>query len=594
MWLSVASVRAGLPAWLAACLALVLGGALLAPAPVRAEVGSGFDLVPCVAEQRPGDSAQAVLASPARFDCRGNSAGLGPGNYWVRLHLPPGAPMRLAREGSAAPHLTFVPQWQRAITVYTRDSDGTVLARTLDNADLSRLIRIGGAAEVALEGHRHPLTDVLLRIDGALNAAGLLGTPRLATAERVHADELVATAIFAAFAGLGIGLFCYNIVLWLTIRERFQLTYCLSLLAMMAYIWANSGAMALQFPGVPNDERTRVCYGMLGFASALALQFISDIMEPGTVPPRLRRMARHYGVVFVASAVAVAAAPDEWRYLADRIYVASFVPLPVLVVAITVMAWRRGSQAVRVLAVAWSLPLAMAMVRIAHALHFIPFGVLVQYSLVVGMSVEALLSSLAMSYRIKLITAERDRALSDERAARHLASVDSLTGLLNRRALLEQVIEWESPEPLRLLIVDIDQFKHINDTHGHLVGDEVIRAVAEVLAIRADLRASVARLGGEEFALVGTAAELGEGLALGILADVRSRPLAGVANVTVSVGMAEGLVRCEDEWSDLYRRADAALYRAKAEGRNRAVHDWPEDPARAEPPTAGQSCRDVA
>ena len=199
------------------------------------------------------------------------------------------------------------------------------------------------------------------------------------------------------------------------------------------------------------------------------------------------------------------------------------------------------------------------------------------------MAVEALLSSLAMSFRIKLITDERDRALSDERAARHLASVDSLTGLLNRRALLQQVIDWASPEPLRLLLVDIDRFKLVNDRHGHLTGDEVLREVAEVLAMRSDLRASVARLGGEEFALIGTAEELHGGIALAILADIRARTMTDGVRVTVSIGMAEGPVGCEDEWRELYRRADAALYRAKAEGRNRAVHDNPAELDPSEP-----------
>jgi diguanylate cyclase (GGDEF)-like protein len=99
--------------------------------------------------------------------------------------------------------------------------------------------------------------------------------------------------------------------------------------------------------------------------------------------------------------------------------------------------------------------------------------------------------------------------------------------------------------------------------------------VAEILAIRADLRASVARLGGEEFALVGTAGELPESVALAILADIRSRPMVGKVRITVSIGMADGLVQSEDAWRDLYHRADAALYRAKAEGRNRAVSDLP-------------------
>lgn len=574
-------IRRGIATRLVLFLALVLASGLLVPAALRADPGRGIDLVGCIAPQRAGDRPEVLLAAGARFECRPESAVRTSGDYWLRLALPPGGAARLTGP-EAAPVLRFVPQWQRALTIYSRDAGGVVIARRLDNADLSRLLTVGGAVGIALDGHRHPIADVLVRVDGALNSDGLLLGPQLVLADRLHADELVATAIFAAFAGLGIGLFCYNIVLWLTTRERFQLTYCLSLLAMLAYVWASSGALAVQFPGVPHDVRFKIAYGMLAFAAALALQFITDIMEPGVVPPRLRCFARHYGIAFVVAALAVASAPEAWRHLADRLYVYSFVPLPPLVLVITWMAWRRGSRAVRVLAIAWAVPLAMSMVRIANALHLIPSTLFIQYSLLIGMGVEALLSSLAMAYRIKLLAAERDRALADEQAARHLASVDSLTGLLNRRALLEQVIDWSSPEPLRLLIVDIDHFKQINDTHGHLVGDEVLRALAEVLAIRADLRASVARLGGEEFALVGTADELGDDIVAGILAEVRSRPLAGDVRITVSIGMAEGLVRCEDEWREVYRRADAALYRAKAEGRDRAVHGGPPAPGQGD------------
>ena len=566
------SIRRVLAIRLTLLLALMLAAGAIGPAPLAADSGpAALALTGCMAPQRPGDRPEALLAPGARFDCQPELAVRGPGDYWLRLSVPAGTGEAFARAGEM-PYLRFIPQWQHSLTIYSRDAGGVVIARQLDNDDISRRLIIGGAIGLALDGHRQPLTGILVRADGALNASGVLLGPRLVTDNQLQADELVATAIFAAFAGLGIGLFCYNLVLWRTTRERFQLTYCLSLLAMLAYVWASSGALALQFRGIPQDVRLQVCYSMLAFVGALALQFITDIMEPGMVPPRLRCFARHYGTASALAALAVALAPEEWRHVADRVFVYSFLPLPPLVLAITWTAWRRGSRAVRVLTIAWALPLAMGVVRIAHALHLIAPSPLVQYSLVIGFGVEALLSSLAMAYRIKLITTERDRALTDEQAARHLASVDSLTGLLNRRALLEHVIDWSSPEPLRLLIVDIDHFKAINDSHGHLVGDEVIRALAEVLAIRADLRASVARLGGEEFALVGTIDELDDTVPQGILDDVRTHTLAGDVSITVSIGIADGFVRCEDEWRELYRRADAALYRAKAEGRDRAVH----------------------
>ena len=552
---------------------LLLGlavAATSAPAAAAPGVDEAVRLPVCVAAQRPGDTAASVLAQPARFECRAAEWQRGSGDFWVWLRLPPAV-------GADPPQreLTFVPQWQQAMTVHVRDAAGNLTTDRYPDSNLTGDIRIGATFRVNLPGGERSARDVLLRIDGALNASGLIGDPHITPHEGADGEELIATAIFAAFAGLGVGLFCYNIVLWLTIRERFQLTYCLSLLAMLAYAWSSSGAMAEQFPALPNTVRLGTSYVMLAFVAALALQFITDFIEQDKMPVWLRASARQLGAINVIAALMVVFAPEDWRHLADRAYVYSFIPLPLMVLVMTLVAWRCGSRSVRVLAIAWALPTAMAVVRIAHALHLIHYGVLVQYALVAAMSVEALLSSLAMSFRIKLITDERDRALIDERAARHLASVDSLTGLLNRRALLEQVIAWASPEPLRLLIVDIDRFKLINDRHGHLVGDEVLREVAEVLAIRSDLRGSVARLGGEEFALIGTAAELHEGIALGILADIRARAMAGDVQVTVSIGMAEGMVRCEDEWRELYRRADAALYRAKDEGRNRAVHDEP-------------------
>lgn len=561
--------RRGWRCWIALVCA-VLACAVLPGAPAAADPGAprAVHLTACVSPVRHGDRAEQVLNDRARFDCVRPSSAYGPGSFWVRFAIP--TAVRSVPPGDL--RLRFVPQWQRAMALYTRDEGGTVVGRWFGDEDLSRMVRIGPTIGLPLDGHNRPVTDALLRIDGAMNANGLVSDPQVLDQAGLHGEELVAVAVFAAFAGLGIGLFCYNLVLWLTIRERFQLTYCLSLLAMLAYVWSSSGAMAVQVPGVGHNVRLQTSYVMLAFVGALAMQFITDFIEPGKLPRLLRLAGRHFGLGCVAAAFAVVFAPEDWVYLADRAYVVAFVPLPPLVIALTVIAWRRGSAAVRVLAVAWIVPLLMAILRIAHSFHLVEFGTLVQYALVFAMSIEALLSSLAMSFRIKRLTDERDRALADEQSARHLASVDFLTGLLNRRAMLEQLIEWGSPEPLRMLLVDIDHFKMINDQHGHLTGDEVLREVAEVLAMRADLRGSVARLGGEEFAVIGTAEELGEGVALGILADLRSRAMAGKVRLTVSIGMADGMVRNEDEWRELYRRADAALYRAKSEGRNRAVH----------------------
>ena len=161
--------------------------------------------------------------------------------------------------------------------------------------------------------------------------------------------------------------------------------------------------------------------------------------------------------------------------------------------------------------------------------------------------------------------------LSLQRQSRNLAITDPLTGLLNRRALLDTAGELGAQGALRLLLIDIDHFKAINDAHGHDQGDEVLREVAARLAIKADLLGSVARIGGEEFAILGMADALPEALALALIHDLRVAAMPHGAPVTISIGVADGPVADEPEWRELFRRADRALYEAKQTGRNRAV-----------------------
>jgi diguanylate cyclase (GGDEF)-like protein len=154
--------------------------------------------------------------------------------------------------------------------------------------------------------------------------------------------------------------------------------------------------------------------------------------------------------------------------------------------------------------------------------------------------------------------------------ADHLGRTDQLTGLPNRRALMEAVYRAEA-HVLALVIVDIDRFKRVNDTHGHLAGDAVIKAVGEIMLVELGQLGQVARVGGEEFAL----------LSLGVSADALASKLvafrdkvsstriatSGVGvRVTISAGVA--LQREGETFDQLYSAADQALYAAKSSGRN--------------------------
>ena len=159
--------------------------------------------------------------------------------------------------------------------------------------------------------------------------------------------------------------------------------------------------------------------------------------------------------------------------------------------------------------------------------------------------------------------------LTAQRQSRELALTDPLTGLHNRRALLDNALGLAAQGPQRLILIDIDHFKAINDAHGHDLGDEVLVRIAAVLAQRVALRGSVARIGGEEFAVLGSAQDLPEAMALALLEDVRRAAMPHGRQVTVSIGLSVGKIADEADWRQLFNLADAALYAAKDQGRNR-------------------------
>lgn len=158
---------------------------------------------------------------------------------------------------------------------------------------------------------------------------------------------------------------------------------------------------------------------------------------------------------------------------------------------------------------------------------------------------------------------------------RRLAMTDELTGLPNRRGILDTLerglaAHREDGRPLAIAVFDIDHFKRINDAHGHHGGDRVLEAIAAVARARTPEGGSVGRLGGEEFLMVlpGMAADgahdVAEALRQAVAAD--GGP-GGERRVTISLGVAA--VRPGEHSEALLRRADDALYRAKREGRDR-------------------------
>lgn len=178
---------------------------------------------------------------------------------------------------------------------------------------------------------------------------------------------------------------------------------------------------------------------------------------------------------------------------------------------------------------------------------------------------------------------QNDRLARQARELAHAATVDPLTGLFNRRhfhSRIDEEIERARRHSLdlALLLIDIDDFKRINDTLGHLAGDFLLKQVADVLKHSVRVFDVCTRYGGEEFAILmpGSSAANAMVVAERIRARVESAarddgPLPPHVRITVSAGLA--VLKNDGSSSDLIARADRAMYRAKEEGKNRVRID---------------------
>jgi diguanylate cyclase (GGDEF)-like protein len=169
------------------------------------------------------------------------------------------------------------------------------------------------------------------------------------------------------------------------------------------------------------------------------------------------------------------------------------------------------------------------------------------------------------------------------------ATTDFLTGVYNRRYLEEMLVTELSfarrhAQPVSLMLLDLDHFKEVNDSHGHQTGDEVLREFAGLVKRSIRTEDHLGRYGGEEFAIIARAIDVERATrkAERIRATVERHPFAGGLRLTVSIGVAGFAAGAGGQTPRaLLADADAGLYQAKEAGRNRVVPVLGPDPAPA-------------
>jgi diguanylate cyclase (GGDEF)-like protein len=518
----------------------------------------------CRAGAQWGEDYARIAADPTRWDCRANNRSIAAPRLILRFDL----------RGTRAVPTQFTTRLGQfsSLRLTAITADGRTYSRVVAPADMTPS-SARWAMHTPLPRTTGPLEAVLAEMDKPRNA-GLLVDARLDDGREPPASY-VRELLVAMLCGTLLLPLVFNVAFYPILHERFLLWHALATAFMVAHTSVASGLIN-RFFVLDIDTLSILAPITIGGGLIAASLFSADLIEPDKLDPVHRRLLRWVALWVPFWTAFYLLVGDPLRQIAAPLHLLSFVPIIGLFCWTMVAAKRRGSRAVNFQIAAWLPLIVTAVVRIGSSLGATerPVDLLLAHHLALGL--EVIITSLGALDRMLAIRQQRDVALAEARLLIDHAERDHLTGLLNRRALDRRFSEMRAGGFHAMAVLDLDKFKEINDTFGHVKGDDVLRAVA--LALAPDKDTLAARMGGEEFLILmrgedvaGRAERRRQAISTRVAAEVPGLDRL----VTASMGMVElppdGSL--QNELGPLYVRCDQLLYEAKATGRNRTMRE---------------------
>ncbi|HEU4532089.1 MAG TPA: diguanylate cyclase [Steroidobacteraceae bacterium] len=485
------------------------------------------------------------------------------------------------------------PFWLRlsAPTRATPADVSTLVAHKGRHLQIEVFVRRNGAASALPRATRIPnfsgMHDVLFVMPADLTVSEPLyarvepvgrGAEALRFSTTVLDDALSAAAehqrmIAFAFGAL-MAVAVAALLIWFVLKDKMFVFYAL-LFSMQALYMAYQSGQGFEWPflsfALPlGSHAWNVPAALSGAAACLFVREITDVKR---FSPLIYRIFGWFAVAFTVLALANIADLIGLGGIVAMIGNLIFVSAAAFTLVAAFMAWRRGSRAAGWFLIAWGL---LETFTIATAIGLLlreaeDITGLLYYGLPLSMVGAAVFIALGVADRLR----EQRAALTE---AQRRAQTDPLTGVLNRRSIVERLEAACARAqarglPISILFIDLDHFKQINDTYGHAAGDACLRAIID--PIHAELRQSdvIGRYGGEEFVVILSSADstAAHPIAQRILERVAEVSVEGFGTpirLTCSIGVAASDTL--GVWGDrLIAQADAAVYAAKRSGRNR-------------------------
>jgi len=541
---------------LATLLVAVPGAAAEAGAP-----GSG-----CFADGTRADTPAAVAAAPGRWKCGEASHSIASERVFVRFQVTPGArqPAYLETRRAAL----------KAVEIFATAADGST--RTVRFAPGAlQTSRRGGYLRAPLPVTDSPVRQVVVAFDQPTHRMTLEQAQLVAADahESLGAHRLMLA--LAAMCGMLLMPLMFNAAFYRILREPFVLWHSALAVTLLLSIVVTSG-LSYYLGNVPVMTMSAMNTLLFGLSVGAAGMFARSFIEEDRLDPRLRRALPLAGGWAALVSALHAAFPFALRPIQSDLYYWAYIPVLVTYLWVLADALSRGSRAARYQAIGWAPMIVVGMIRVVSGLvESLPSAdaMMLFYA---GCVIEVLATTLGVADRFMTIKDQRDSARTEALVLERLSERDALTGLFNRRVIEDRFERLRAEGFTALAIIDLDHFKLVNDTHGHAVGDKVLRVVAQVLHPDEDTLAF--RIGGEEFLLLlrGPGAMEGAERRRRTITSQVAAQVEGLDRVvTASMGLLEvpRSAMPNAGFAELYDRADQLLYEAKQAGRNRTMSE---------------------
>lgn len=399
----------------------------------------------------------------------------------------------------------------------------------------------------------HPVT-VYLRL---YDPAGSTFPVHLLTVADYTDHYLEENLVFGMIFGAILALLIYNLILMIQLRDWTYFWYVLSMAAAILLLLDGTGlGPQILWPKVSHPWWLgRVSTAAMWGAALLlfSIRFLRLPKNLSWVATTLNVIVLVFALVYIANALGFT------RYASVLANSLAMITVPILLGAAFVR-WRQGFQPALYFIIAQGIMLLAALAMVLRQVGLLNPEEIVTYWFPIAVALEAVLFSLALAHRIGELKLERSEAMLD---AQH----DSLTGLLNRRGMMERLHRPKKASTFCLVLVDLDGFKPINDRYGHQAGDEVLICVAKRLkaCIRNERNDWVVRFGGDEFGvLLSQCIANPEAFCERLRQTVEAPMQIGEDQIAVGASIGFACSDPKEAFEGVYRRADKALYSNKS------------------------------